>query len=88
MLRRDRRSHARTTRLIETEARLSREAWVQSMDASDTACFEVRALWTTVLVQQTEITRLQTHVTTLQSQQGPASSPTQPEIPEEADSSS
>ncbi|GJY15135.1 putative reverse transcriptase domain-containing protein [Tanacetum coccineum] len=85
MLRRDRRSHARTTRLIETEARLSREAWVQSMDASDTACFEVRALWTTVLVQQTEITRLQTHVTTLQSQQGPASSPTQPEIPEEAD---
>ncbi|GJS69980.1 hypothetical protein Tco_0702821, partial [Tanacetum coccineum] len=37
MLRRDRRIHARTTRLMESEARLSREAWVQSMDASDTA---------------------------------------------------
>ncbi|GKC40551.1 hypothetical protein Tco_1052935, partial [Tanacetum coccineum] len=40
MLRRDRRAHARTARLMETEARLSHEAWVQSMDASDTACFE------------------------------------------------
>ncbi|GKE54535.1 hypothetical protein Tco_1489691 [Tanacetum coccineum] len=37
MLRRDRRAHARTARLMESEARLSREAWVQSMDASDTA---------------------------------------------------
>ncbi|GKE42431.1 putative reverse transcriptase domain-containing protein, partial [Tanacetum coccineum] len=34
-LRRDRRSHARTTRLMDAEARASREAWVQSMDASD-----------------------------------------------------
>ncbi|GJS73063.1 putative reverse transcriptase domain-containing protein [Tanacetum coccineum] len=33
----DRRAHARTTRLMESEARASREAWVQSMDASDTA---------------------------------------------------
>nr|GFA29855.1 hypothetical protein [Tanacetum cinerariifolium] len=33
----DRRAHARTARLMESEARLSREAWVQSMDASDTA---------------------------------------------------
>ncbi|GKE01157.1 hypothetical protein Tco_1389140, partial [Tanacetum coccineum] len=38
LLRRDRRSHARTTRLMESEARASREAWVQSMDASDTTC--------------------------------------------------
>ncbi|GJR80473.1 hypothetical protein Tco_0151258 [Tanacetum coccineum] len=37
MLRRDRRAHARIARLMETEAILSREAWVQSMDASDTA---------------------------------------------------
>ncbi|GJZ20732.1 hypothetical protein Tco_0557322 [Tanacetum coccineum] len=36
----DRRSHARTVRLMETKARLSCEAWVQSMDASDTACSE------------------------------------------------
>ncbi|GJZ31866.1 hypothetical protein Tco_0576913 [Tanacetum coccineum] len=63
---RDRCAHARTTRLMETEAKLSREAWVDSMDASDTARSEV---------------------TTLQSQQGPASVPAQPKIPEEAGSS-
>ncbi|GJX95544.1 hypothetical protein Tco_0351342 [Tanacetum coccineum] len=55
LLRRDRRSHARTARLMESEARASHEAWVQSMDASDTAHSEVRALRTTVLAQQTEI---------------------------------
>ncbi|GJT02388.1 hypothetical protein Tco_0823557 [Tanacetum coccineum] len=55
MLHRDRRAHARTARLMETEAILSREAWVQSMDASDIARSEVRALRTTVLVQQAEI---------------------------------
>ncbi|GJS76517.1 hypothetical protein Tco_0726398 [Tanacetum coccineum] len=54
LLRRDRRSHARTARLMESEARASRGAWVQSMDASDTARYEVRALRTTVL-EQTEI---------------------------------
>ncbi|GKD91440.1 hypothetical protein Tco_1366947 [Tanacetum coccineum] len=37
LLRRDRRSHARMDRLVESEARASREAWVQSMDVSDTA---------------------------------------------------
>nr|GEW80446.1 hypothetical protein [Tanacetum cinerariifolium] len=31
-----RHSHARTARLMESEARVSREAWVQSMDANDT----------------------------------------------------
>ncbi|GKB44116.1 hypothetical protein Tco_0889058, partial [Tanacetum coccineum] len=55
MLYRDRRAHARTARLMETDARLSQEAWVQSMDASDTARSEVRALRTTVLAQQAEI---------------------------------
>ncbi|GKB62002.1 hypothetical protein Tco_0918188, partial [Tanacetum coccineum] len=55
LLRRDRRSHARTSRLMETEARISRKAWVQSMDASDITRFEVRALWTMVLAQQTKI---------------------------------
>ncbi|GJZ83278.1 hypothetical protein Tco_0648451 [Tanacetum coccineum] len=109
MLYRDRRAHARTTLLIKREARLSREAWVRSTDASDTAHSEVRALRTTVLVQQTEIvalraanhvrqaqlvetlrlmSTLQTQVTTLQGQQGPARGPTQLEIPEEAGSSS
>ncbi|GJV22572.1 putative reverse transcriptase domain-containing protein [Tanacetum coccineum] len=55
MLFKDRCAHASTARLMETEARLSCEAWVQSMDASDTARSEVRALRTTVLAQQTEI---------------------------------
>nr|GEZ04467.1 reverse transcriptase domain-containing protein [Tanacetum cinerariifolium] len=36
MLYRERRDHARTARLKETEARLARQAWVQSMDTSDT----------------------------------------------------
>ncbi|GJX27878.1 hypothetical protein Tco_0235957 [Tanacetum coccineum] len=109
MLYRVRRAHAHTALLMEREARLSRKAWVQSMDASDTARSEVRALRTTVLAQQIEIaalgaadrarqaqlvetlrlmSTLQTQVTTLQGQQGPASGPTQPEIPEESGSSS
>ncbi|GJR01435.1 hypothetical protein Tco_0524419 [Tanacetum coccineum] len=54
----NRRAHDRTTLLMEKEARLSHEAWGRSMDASDTACLEVRALRTTILAQQTEITAL------------------------------
>ncbi|GKE28574.1 hypothetical protein Tco_1443958, partial [Tanacetum coccineum] len=42
LLRRDRRAHARTARLMEAEARASREAWVKSMDASDTTCYETQ----------------------------------------------
>ncbi|GJT84339.1 hypothetical protein Tco_1058681 [Tanacetum coccineum] len=42
LLHRDRRSHARTTRLMASEAIDSPEAWVQSMDASDTAHFETQ----------------------------------------------
>ncbi|GJS07231.1 hypothetical protein Tco_0364027 [Tanacetum coccineum] len=38
MLHRDRCAHARTARLMETKARLSHEAWVQSIDASDITC--------------------------------------------------
>ncbi|GKE56309.1 reverse transcriptase domain-containing protein, partial [Tanacetum coccineum] len=37
MLFRDRRAHVRTARLVEIEARMSREAWGRSMDASDLA---------------------------------------------------
>ncbi|GJR13260.1 hypothetical protein Tco_0795912 [Tanacetum coccineum] len=44
-------SHARTTRLIEAEARLSREAWGRSMDASDLARAEVMSLRTQVVAQ-------------------------------------
>ncbi|GJW12169.1 hypothetical protein Tco_1577996 [Tanacetum coccineum] len=42
LLRRDRRSHARTARLIESKARASYEAWVQSLDASDLARFKTQ----------------------------------------------
>ncbi|GJS93340.1 reverse transcriptase domain-containing protein [Tanacetum coccineum] len=58
MLFRDRRAHACTALLMEREARLSREAWGRSMDASDIARSEVRALRTTVLAQQTKIAAL------------------------------
>ncbi|GKD22852.1 hypothetical protein Tco_1224555, partial [Tanacetum coccineum] len=58
MLYRDRRAYASTALLMERDARLSRKAWVQSMDASDTASSEVRALRTIVLAQKTEITGL------------------------------
>ncbi|GJR14469.1 hypothetical protein Tco_0797121 [Tanacetum coccineum] len=43
---------------VGSTARLSREAWVQSMDASDTVHSEVRALRTTVLAQKTKIGEL------------------------------
>ncbi|GJV69005.1 hypothetical protein Tco_1484514, partial [Tanacetum coccineum] len=120
---RDRRAHARTARLMETEARMSREAWGRSMDASDLARAEVMSLRTTVLAQQSKIRefqladrrrqtvitemlaadhrrqeqlakalklvkRLQTQMAELQRQQGPANGQAQPELPEEAGSSS
>nr|GEW67401.1 putative reverse transcriptase domain-containing protein [Tanacetum cinerariifolium] len=68
MLYRDRRAHVRTARLMETEARLSREAWVQSMDPSDTARSKVTVLRITVLAQQAEITGLRAADHTRQTQ--------------------
>ncbi|GJZ86996.1 hypothetical protein Tco_0658606 [Tanacetum coccineum] len=122
MLFRDRRAHAYTHHQMETGARLSREAWRRSMDASDLACGEVMSLRTTVLGQMSEIRELyaadrrrqavtskmlkadhrrsaemrelrtadplQGQVTALQGQQGPVGGPAQPELPEEAGSSS
>ncbi|GJV90547.1 hypothetical protein Tco_1538360 [Tanacetum coccineum] len=106
------------------EARLSREAWRQSMDASDLTRGKVMSLRTTVLGQMSEIrelhaadrrrqavtsemlkadhkrsaeirelrtadhTRQQQLIQTLIGQQGPAGGPAQPELPEEAGSSS
>ncbi|GJS82751.1 putative reverse transcriptase domain-containing protein [Tanacetum coccineum] len=58
MLFRDRRADARTSLLMEREARMSRKAWGRSMDASDLARSEVMSLCTTVLGQQTEIATL------------------------------
>ncbi|GJX29542.1 reverse transcriptase domain-containing protein [Tanacetum coccineum] len=89
MLFRDRRAHARTARLMETEARMSREAWGRSMDASDLACAEVMSLHRRKQKQFTEalklIKRLQTQMTEFESQQGPAKGLAQPDAPEEAE---
>nr|GFA01705.1 hypothetical protein [Tanacetum cinerariifolium] len=59
MLFRDRRAYAYTHHLIETEARMSREAWVRATDASDLVHGEVMSLRTTVLGQMSEIRELQ-----------------------------
>nr|GFA65681.1 hypothetical protein [Tanacetum cinerariifolium] len=59
MLFRDRRAHAYTRQLMETEARMSREAWVRATDAGDLVRGEVISLRTTVLGQISEIKELQ-----------------------------
>nr|GFB78877.1 reverse transcriptase domain-containing protein [Tanacetum cinerariifolium] len=59
MLFRDMRAHAYTRQLMETEARLSREAWARATDASDLTHGEVISLRTTVLGQISEIRELQ-----------------------------
>nr|GFC13862.1 hypothetical protein [Tanacetum cinerariifolium] len=56
---RDRCAHAYTRHLMETEARMYREAWVRSTDASDLVHGEVMSLRTTVLGQMLEIKELQ-----------------------------
>nr|GFB63881.1 hypothetical protein [Tanacetum cinerariifolium] len=90
MLFKDRRAHAYTCHLMETEARMSREAWVRSTDASDlvrdhgrsTEIIELRtALQGQVTALQGQVTALQAQVTALQGQQGLAGGPTQPELP-------
>ncbi|GKB81807.1 hypothetical protein Tco_0948702 [Tanacetum coccineum] len=52
-------THARTALLMEREARMSREAWGRSMDASDLVRSEVMSLLTTVFGQHAVITKLQ-----------------------------
>ncbi|GKE56281.1 hypothetical protein Tco_1495466 [Tanacetum coccineum] len=59
MLFKDRRAHACTARLMETKARMSREDWGRSIDASDLARAEVMSLRTIVLAQQSQIRELQ-----------------------------
>ncbi|GKF83373.1 hypothetical protein Tco_0245029, partial [Tanacetum coccineum] len=60
MLFRDKRAHAYTRHQMETEARFSREAWRQSIYASDLTRGEVMSLRTTVLGQMSEIRELHT----------------------------
>ncbi|GKC37865.1 hypothetical protein Tco_1050249 [Tanacetum coccineum] len=55
----DRRTHAHTRHLMETEAGMSREAWGRAMDASDLAHGEVISLRTIVHAQMSKITELQ-----------------------------
>ncbi|GJS89795.1 hypothetical protein Tco_0772431 [Tanacetum coccineum] len=90
----DRPFHRRTALLMEEEARVSRAAWAQSMDACDQVRSKGISLWITDIAQQSEITELlaadrrrQTMIK-LQRQQGPAKDPAEPELPEEASSSS
>nr|GEX61711.1 reverse transcriptase domain-containing protein [Tanacetum cinerariifolium] len=59
MLLRDRRPIPVLPGLMESKDILSREAWVQSMDTSNTAHAEVMSLRTTVLAQHSEIVGLQ-----------------------------
>ncbi|GJT91372.1 hypothetical protein Tco_1080217 [Tanacetum coccineum] len=59
MLDRDRPFHRCTAILMEEEARLSRAAWAQSMDACNQTCSEGISLRTTVMAQKSEITELQ-----------------------------
>nr|GEY61985.1 hypothetical protein [Tanacetum cinerariifolium] len=58
-VREDRRAHAYTRQLMETEVRMSREAWVRATDASDLVHGDVISLRTTVLGQISEIRELQ-----------------------------
>nr|GFB52245.1 hypothetical protein [Tanacetum cinerariifolium] len=59
MLFKDRRAHAYTHQLMETEARMSKEAWVLATYASDLVYGEVMSLCTTVLGKMSEIRKLQ-----------------------------
>nr|GFA36074.1 hypothetical protein [Tanacetum cinerariifolium] len=85
MLFRDRRAHTSTRQLMETEARMSREAWVRATNASDLVHGEVMSLRTNVLGQMSEIRELQVADRRRQTgQQGLAGDHTQSELPEEA----
>ncbi|GKG07862.1 hypothetical protein Tco_0333694, partial [Tanacetum coccineum] len=55
----DRPFHRRVALLMDEEARLSRAAWAHSMDACDQTHSEGIILRTTVMAQQSEITKLQ-----------------------------
>nr|GEZ76628.1 hypothetical protein [Tanacetum cinerariifolium] len=54
----DRRAYAYTRHLMETEAMMSREAWVRATDVSDLVHGKVMLLRTTVLGQMSEIRKL------------------------------
>ncbi|GKE11443.1 hypothetical protein Tco_1414994 [Tanacetum coccineum] len=83
LLQRDKRSHAYTALLMEREARLSpQQTEIAGLRVAD------RTRQAQLVETLTLLRTLQTQVTELQSQQGPARGPAQPEIPEKAGSSS
>ncbi|GKE60090.1 hypothetical protein Tco_1510457 [Tanacetum coccineum] len=59
MFREDRPVHRRLAVMIEREAKMAREDWGLSMDASDYACLDVMSLRTTVVAQSGLISELQ-----------------------------
>ncbi|GJY16410.1 hypothetical protein Tco_0386832 [Tanacetum coccineum] len=79
LLYRDRPVHRRLAVMIEREAKMAREAWGLSMDASDYARSDVMSLRTTIMAQR---------MVEFQRQHGPAEGPSQPDAPGEAGSSS
>ncbi|GKA61149.1 hypothetical protein Tco_0760556 [Tanacetum coccineum] len=98
MLFRDRRAHAYTHHQMETGARLSREAWRRSWEASILPAERRQAVTSKMLKadhrRSAEMRELRTadplqgQVTALQGQQGPVGGPAKPKLPEEAGSSS
>ncbi|GKE58813.1 hypothetical protein Tco_1497998, partial [Tanacetum coccineum] len=90
MLFKDRRAHAYTRHQMETEARLSREAWRRSIDAvtSEMLKLDHRRSAEMRELRTANRTRQQQLIQTLTGQQGPAGGPAQPELPKEAGSSS
>ncbi|GJT21790.1 putative reverse transcriptase domain-containing protein, partial [Tanacetum coccineum] len=76
-----------TARLMEAEAKMSREAWGRSMDVSDLARAEFMSLHTTAQFIEVLklLKRLQTQMTEFKRQQGPAKCPAQPDAPKEAE---
>ncbi|GJY96856.1 putative reverse transcriptase domain-containing protein [Tanacetum coccineum] len=68
MLRRDRHYHLNTAMLVESEARVSREAWAQSMGCSRVVHDELQAYQTHAQIQDTRISLLEALVTILVSQ--------------------
>ncbi|GJY78893.1 hypothetical protein Tco_0484694 [Tanacetum coccineum] len=97
MLFKDRRAHAHTRFLMETEARmLAQQSQIKELQSADrrrhTVILELLAADYRRQRQLTEalklVKSLQTQMAELQRQQGPAKGPAQPELPEEAGSSS
>ncbi|GJV53642.1 hypothetical protein Tco_1449383 [Tanacetum coccineum] len=96
LLYRDRPVHRRLAVMIEREAKMAREAWGLSMDASDYARSDITGdRGSSDHKRQVQLTKtlrllkgLQTQMVELRRQHGPAEGPSQPDAPGEAGSSS